>query len=425
MRLIRRHRSIPRCNKGPKQPGCAITVYVHCREPLPLEDADLSALMAHTDSAKIGSTAGPAETSTHRAAPLRRTVCDHCRRRRMLKSSCVSNTTSLWRIHYAFASSHRLNEHGPESQLANNICLGIRCDGELPCRQCLNASLTCKRDHVPKKRGPKRGHGRVINELRAREAQEQLLPDVDLESPTECATSPPYQALSVLMGPRLDIAMLSDMETSLSSNVSPASTPPQFNWSSVTSNPATSTHAPAAPEPNGIFTSDEFQPRIRNYLHLVPQCIDLYYEHIYPIMPLIYMPSIRVIISRPMTVPEKNLIYSLCALTAMHMSGKSIEAPGPPSWETVGRFFLDECISARQSYDFIDDLSLSSVISSFYLSTSFFEINQSRKSWYYLREALTTALDLGLHDDSSYFGLSQEELLCRQRVFWILFVTER
>lgn len=45
---------------------------------------------------------------------------------------------------------------------ADNPASGIRCDGQLPCQQCLNASLTCKRDHVPRKRGPKRGHGRVM-----------------------------------------------------------------------------------------------------------------------------------------------------------------------------------------------------------------------------------------------------------------------
>ncbi|KAK7949271.1 sucrose utilization protein SUC1 [Apiospora aurea] len=55
----------------------------------------------------------------------KRTVCDHCRRRR------------------------------------------IRCDGRSPCKHCEDASLNCKREHVPRKRGPKRGHGRVINELRA------------------------------------------------------------------------------------------------------------------------------------------------------------------------------------------------------------------------------------------------------------------
>ncbi|GJC96691.1 fungal specific transcription factor [Colletotrichum higginsianum] len=205
-----------------------------------------------------------------------------------------------------------------------------------------------------------------------------------------------------------------------SSNASAASTPPSF-WAAVTSNPAHSN----VPEPRGVFSSDEFRPRTRSYFHMIPQLVELYYEHIYPIMPLIFMPAIRETISRPMTPSEKNLVYALCALTSMHMSGKSIGAPGPTSWEVVGRFFLDETISTRHSYDFLEDLSLSAVISSFYLSTSFFEINQSRKSWYYLREALTNAQDLGLQDDSTYYGLSREETLCRQRVFWILFVTER
>lgn len=153
--------------------------------------------------------------------------------------------------------------------------------------------------------------------------------------------------------------------------------------------------------------------------------MELYYEHIYPIMPLLYMPTIRATIARPMTAPEKNLIYVLCALVCMHMSGKSLHVDGPVSWEAAGRFFLDECVSNRQSYDFMEDASLSAVISSFWLSTSFFEINQNRKSWLYLREALTLAQDMGLHDDASYIGLSAQEALCRQRVFWQLFVTER
>ncbi|KAJ0157992.1 hypothetical protein CTA2_12571, partial [Colletotrichum tanaceti] len=328
------------------------------------------------------------------SAPLKRTVCDHCRRRR------------------------------------------IRCDGKFPCEQCVHASLTCKREHVPKKRGPKRGHGRVINELRARESSLQLhqLPQHSiqkpfhagdaLESPTEyvrrrlSAACPPLNMDSVDMG--MSSSDLGEAASQPSSNASAASTPPSF-WAAVTSNPGHGN----VPEPRGVFSSDEFRPRTRNYFHMIPQLVELYYEHIYPIMPLIYMPAIRETISRPMAPTEKNLIYALCALTSMHMSGKSIGAPGPTSWEVVGRFFLDETISTRYSYDFLEDLSLSAVISSFYLSTSFFEINQSRKSWYYLREALTNAQDLGLQDDSTYYGLGREETLCRQRVFWILFVTER
>ena len=197
------------------------------------------------------------------------------------------------------------------------------------------------------------------------------------------------------------------------------STPPDISWNKVAADPRN------APEPRSIFTSDQYHPISRSYFPLIPQCVELYYEHIYPIMPLLYMPTIRETVRRPLEPFEKNLVYALCALTCFHMSGKSIKASGPDSWEAAGRFFLDECLVVRQSYDFLEDTSLYAVISSFWLSTSFFEINQSRKSWLYLREALTLALDMGLQDDSTYVGLGPAEKLCRQRVFWQLFVTER
>jgi hypothetical protein len=181
-------------------------------------------------------------------------------------------------------------------------------------------------------------------------------------------------------------------------------------------------------EPRSIFTTDQFRPTTPDYFYLIPTCLDLFMEHIYPIMPLIHMPTLRNAVERrsvPLEMYEKNLLYSLCALTSTHMIGKSINAPGPPSWEAAGRFFLDECILVRQSYDFVEDKSLYAVISSYLVHTAFFEINQSRKSWYYLREAMTMGQDLGLHDEKSYVGLSPTEDVCRRRTFWILYVTER
>ncbi|KAK3386722.1 hypothetical protein B0H63DRAFT_520797 [Podospora didyma] len=271
----------------------------------------------------------------------------------------------------------------------------IRCDLQSPCQQCQNASLTCKRDHVPRKRGPKRGHGRVINELRAQEAHEKKHPargtSVDFDMGTD-------------EGPQSGFT---------SRATSGASSPQDMAWAQV--------HT----DHSGGFTTKQYRPTSRSYDHLIPQCVRLYYEHIYPIMPLLYMPAIREMILRPLEPSEKNLIYALSALTCFHMSGKSIQAQGPDSWEKAGRYFLDECIAVRQSYDFVQDLSISTIISSFWLSTSFFEISESRKSWYYLREALTFALDLGLQDDATYEGLNPEDALCRQRVFWQLFVTER
>ena len=351
--------------------------------------------------------------------------------------------------------------------------VGIRCDGQLPCQQCKNATLTCKRDHVPKKRGPKRGHGRVINELRARERQ---------QAPREF----PYN----IHGKNAHSDGEADTETdwyagaptsaTTASPVSPRPPSSSFiSWApgagAVGPDSYSRPHA-HPPRPSPPFASATFRPNSRDYFYLIPQCVDLYYRHVYPIMPLLYMPWIRALVARPthaMSASEKNLIYSLCALTALHMSGKSLSssattAPPPhetarrtatatravtphPSWDAVGRFFLDECLAVRQGYDFPEDTSLGAVVSSFWLSTSFFEINRDRKSWFYLREALTLALDLELEDEKSYQvcengndrnnvsnsshsddndrlnrgPLSPEEALCQRRVFWILFVTER
>ncbi|KAI1343666.1 hypothetical protein F5Y15DRAFT_172850 [Xylariaceae sp. FL0016] len=282
----------------------------------------------------------------------------------------------------------------------------IRCDGGFPCDKCVNATLKCKRDHVPKKRGPKRGHGRVINELRAREKA---------SGETESANANTSARTSDVENDPLSSAPRSAFTTAPSS--------PQACFIPWLRRSSSDSHY--APESKSPFSTDAYRPTSASYFHLIPRCVDLYYDHMYPIMPILYMPSIRAMIEHPLTPAEKNLVYALCALTAFHMSGQSILAPGPPSWEVVGRFFLDECIAVRQTYDFLDDASLFAVISSFWISTSFFEINQNRKSWYYLREAMTLALELRLHVNATYIGLREEEVLCRQRVFWILFVTER
>lgn len=275
---------------------------------------------------------------------------------------------------------------------------------------------------MPKKRGPKRGHGRVINELRAQETKVAREPASASASASASEYVPPPRepCRRAELAASIDTDAFQSAATSAATSAAPSPpAQPFIPWTVVASDPRN------AAEPQSPFTCDAFRPNQPNYLCLVPCCVDLYYEHIYPIMPLVHIPTVRATIRRPMASSEKNLVYALCALTAFHMAGKSLSEPGNPSWDRVGRFFLDECISVRQSYDFLDDTSLQAVTSSFWLSTSFFEINQSRKSWYYLREALTLAIDLRLHDDATYAGLSQQDKLCRQRVFWILFVTER
>jgi hypothetical protein len=238
----------------------------------------------------------------------RRTVCDNCRRR--------STSASVSRL--------------PLTRRA-----GIRCDGQFTCLQCTSASLACTRDHVPKKRGPKRGHSRVINELRARETHIAT----GFERGSSEGDAPGRGSLDG------DAPSSAHTSTTASTAASPRCLLPP---------PVIGADPRRAPEPRGAFTSDVYQPYCRNYTPLIPQCVEPYHEHIYPIMPLLYMPTLWGIVTRPMEPPEANLVYALCALTPLHMAGRSLAVPGQPPWEEVGCFFLDECVSVRQRYDFLE-----------------------------------------------------------------------
>lgn len=112
-------------------------------------------------------------------------------------------------------------------------------------------------------------------------------------------------------------------------------------------------------------------------------------------------------------------------MTATHMSGRPGYITGQGSWISLGRFFLNKCLATRQRYDFIEDHTLYAVISSYFLFEAYFELDEQRKSWYYLQEATTLAQELGLQEESSYAKLPFVEAVCRRRTFWLLYVCER
>ncbi|KAK0705505.1 hypothetical protein B0H67DRAFT_385407 [Lasiosphaeris hirsuta] len=266
----------------------------------------------------------------------------------------------------------------------------VKCDYQPRCRPCVEREIVCKRDHVPGKRGPKRGRGRVIDELKAEVPREAA-------RPARCSSD--------------------EREMGASDGAQSATTP------SASSFVSDRRHAPDLSSPSA---PEQYRPTTRSYRDLIPQCVKLYYEHIYPIMPMLYMPDIWQMLKRAELRPsEQNLLYALSALTCFHMSGKSIQVEGPDSWERAGRYFLDEAESSRSNYDRIKEVSLYVIISSFWMSTSSFEIKDDEKSSYYMTEALHFARQMRLQDDASYEGLSPQETLSRQRVFWQLFVTER
>ncbi|KAK1775409.1 hypothetical protein QBC45DRAFT_473749 [Copromyces sp. CBS 386.78] len=271
----------------------------------------------------------------------------------------------------------------------------IRCDYQSPCQPCVDAKLQCTRNHVPRKRGPRPGRGRLINRLREREAGKK-------QEHRPSSSGDPE---------------VSDGARSNNTDTFPQNASVSTTWASDVS---------IAPETTGLFANEHIFPSRGAFLYLVPKCVDLFYQHLYPVMPVLYMPEIQRMDPRICDLPDKNLLYSLSALTCFRMSGYSLGAEDSPEfWDQAGRSLLNDCLDIRKQYDLYENISLNTVVSSMFLASSFFEINQSTKAWVYLREALTFAQELGLEDESTYAGLSPKEALCRQRVFWLLYVMER
>ena len=158
---------------------------------------------------------------------------------------------------------------------------------------------------------------------------------------------------------------------------------------------------------------------------LVSQCITQYFQHLYPIMPIIHELSFRHRLEQPEVLgpDEQCLLFSLCAITVLHAAPHndlSLDAK-----KQLGQQFLDYCFTVRRSFDWVESAGLADIISSFFISVSFFELKKPRSHHFFLREAIGMAHEQGFHLDSSYTKLSDIERIAYRRTFAVLFITER
>ncbi|KAK4174647.1 hypothetical protein QBC36DRAFT_36607 [Triangularia setosa] len=262
----------------------------------------------------------------------------------------------------------------------------IKCDYQFPCQQCTNAALVCKRDQVPRKRGPKPGHGRVLDRIRSKE--EEALGMVSRESSA-------------------------DFETTLASSLTtPQSTPPDTPFPSVSSD------------------TQHNRPGRQRCHHLIPLCVEVYTAHLYPLLPIVHLPALQSYCCQPSVPPsQRTLLLALSALTSLHIA--SLPPPSrPPSvsntdWIGAAKSFLEECLATRQAYDYVAHLQLNDVLTSFLLSRLYVEMGNNRKAWFYLRETGTLAVELGLDWEDGYAAAEGEDELARRRLFWAVLIAER
>ncbi|KAH6675947.1 RING-3 [Halenospora varia] len=189
---------------------------------------------------------------------------------------------------------------------------------------------------------------------------------------------------------------------------------------------------PQSPK-TGISVDSAFQTSSLLSLETMQSCLDAFFEQKYPIIPIIDRDQMSASLLHLQDSPSQySLVTAICALMTLQSEtsppsrhGPSLDSPHIDSKPSVN-FLINETCRARNFCNYIDEPSLATVQSSFFLFAVFFCLERDNTAWFYMREAITMLQLLRLHEEASYTTMNdiQYSTYCR-RTFWLLFVTER
>jgi hypothetical protein len=147
----------------------------------------------------------------------------------------------------------------------------------------------------------------------------------------------------------------------------------------------------------------------------------------HPIWPVV---DTEALLARLLTHPEDIEAYGLAsAICAAAISQFQIDTePGSPvegHFRVSSAKFENQARKARKQFDHMEHMTISSLLSSFFLHVYSANIGRMTASTIYLGEAITKAHILGLHKVSYYQSMAVEELQNSLKIYWLLFITER
>lgn len=247
-------------------------------------------------------------------------------------------------------------------------CIG---DGTRPCKNCTAAALTCTYNAVPQKKGPKGSRAKVISELRETQRQNLI--------------------------------------TTASRHIGPE--PPHQYYA-----------AGFARTPN--LLSNE----------LITSCVDYFFANVYPTQPILHRIRVGETIGQMDTSIEAYcLVTSLCGYMLIQpnmtlpnvLTSASDKQHASPANLTLGHTLLQESLRVRKGYDYVENPSIWSIITSFFFFGSYFCLDKHNTAWFHLREATTLAHVIGMHEEETYAQYDAIESSRRRRLYWLLFITER
>jgi hypothetical protein len=245
----------------------------------------------------------------------------------------------------------------------------VKCtsEGTKSCKNCLSAGLDCTYNAILQKKGPKGSRAKVLSELRENQRNAQLA----------------------------------------------AGFPPDMSF-------------------DGRSMSTTFA-RAKGLLPpgLVDSCLDFFFAQTYPSTPVLHRQKAQeAAVNMDRSTEAYCLIVALCAYVMIqaNMTVPSIMLCRPEvsrmSNMTLGHALLEESVRVRNGYDFRENPTHMTALTSWFYCGCYFGLARENTAWGYLREATTHAQLLGMHDEETY---KHDPLdISRKRVlYWLLFIAER
>ncbi|KAH7371606.1 fungal-specific transcription factor domain-containing protein [Cadophora sp. MPI-SDFR-AT-0126] len=168
--------------------------------------------------------------------------------------------------------------------------------------------------------------------------------------------------------------------------------------------------------------------RSQTLASLATQCIDVFFDCLYPLMPIIYRPKVDAAISQIHNQNSGNdasllaLLTSVCAVTIAVLPKTIFAAKAEVGvhFYRASREVLNTYVAEDHEHPDSTSVIIRYLYAEFHHATG-----KMRSSWHNLGDAIRICQGMRLHDESSYTHMNHSESeLCR-RIFFLLFVGDK
>ncbi len=166
-------------------------------------------------------------------------------------------------------------------------------------------------------------------------------------------------------------------------------------------------------------------------LSIFETIIEDYYSDIYPIAPIVHVPSFkqRILTCQHITDPEfLRLCLSLCAMTIASLP-KKLPIYGFGHYHTAKAMVSRACQLVAASRlatapDWADDPTSNDLMCSLLLGTASHYMQSPNRGWVHINESIHCCRNLRLYSPQGYEGMSIIDRELIKRVFWMLYIVQ-